>query len=315
MLSTALIILPVFLIILAGYLSRKIGLLSDGASRELNRFVVWLALPCLMFDVVATTNWRAVWHPGFVAASLIGSFIVFAAGLLAGRARGLSLADMSVDGLNASYSNAAYIGLPLMYLTFGEASRPFVVLAAALTLMALFAAGVILIEVAQHSGHRGHIVLAKVTRSILRNPIVMSPVAGLAWWLTGVPLPRPIDTFVSLLGAAASPAALAAIGLFLAARPITEAARHPSVLTLTTIKLLVHPAITAVLAFYVFRLPDQTAVIAIAIAALPTGTGPFMVTEFYARDGKVTSGAILLSTMLSVLTITVILTWLGHGAL
>lgn len=315
MLSTALIVLPVFLIILAGYLSRKTGLLGDEASRELNRFVVWLALPCLMFDVVATTDWRAVWHPGFVAVSLIGSFIVFACGLLVGRARGLNLADMSVDGLNASYSNAAYIGLPLLYLTFGEASRPFVVIAAALTLMALFAAGVILIEFAQHRGHRGHIVLAKVTASILRNPIVMSPLAGLAWWLTGVPLPRAVDTFVSLLGAAASPAALVAIGLFLAASPIGDAARHPSVLTLTAVKLLVHPAITAVLAFYLLRLPDPIGVMAVAIAALPTGTGPFMVTEFYARDGKVTSGAILLSTVLSILTITAILTWLGYGAL
>ncbi|MBB4641409.1 AEC family transporter [Rhizorhapis suberifaciens] len=313
MLSTALIILPIFLIILAGYLSRKAGLLGDPASRELNRFVVWLALPCLMFDVVATTDWRAVWHPGFVAASLIGSFLVFAAGLLAGKARGLSLADMSVDGLNASYSNSAYIGLPLMFLIFGEASRPFVVIAATLTLMMLFAAGIILIEIAQHSGHKSHIVLGKVTKSILRNPIVMSPLAGLAWWLTGLPLPQPVDTFVSLLGTAASPVALVAIGLFLAARPIKKAAAHPSVLALAAIKLLAHPAITAVLAFFILQLPDRIAVMAITIAALPTGTGPFMVTEFYARDGKVTSGAIFLSTVLSVLTITAILTLLGQG--
>src|SRR3546814_17566115 len=81
MLSTALVILPVFLIILAGYVSRKTGLLGETASSELNRFVVWLALPCLMFEVVATTDWQAVWHTGFVLVSLSGTLAVFAFGL------------------------------------------------------------------------------------------------------------------------------------------------------------------------------------------------------------------------------------------
>lgn len=313
MLSTALIILPVFLIVLAGFLARKTGVLGEAASTELNRFVVWIALPCLMFDVVATTDWHAVWHPGFVAASLGGSFAVFALGLLLGKARGLNLADMSVDGLNASYSNAAYIGLPLLTLMFGPASRPFVMIAATLTLMSLFAAGVLLIELARHRGQRGHVMVTNVVRSMLRNPIVVSPLAGLIWWLTGLTLPQPVNSFVSLLGTAASPAALVAIGLFLAGRPAAELVRNPFVLGLTGIKLLVHPAVTALLALWLLPLPRDIAVLAITIAALPTGTGPFMVSEFYARDGKVTSGTILLSTTLSVLTITVVLTWLGHG--
>ncbi|MBK5264762.1 MAG: AEC family transporter [Alphaproteobacteria bacterium] len=314
MLSTALIILPVFLIILAGYGSRKAGLLGEQASSELNRFVVWLALPCLMFDVVATTDWQAVWHPGFVAASVVGSFAAFILGLIVGKVRGLNLADMSVDGLNASYSNSAYVGFPLMFLLFGEASRPFVVIAAALTLMCLFAASIILIEFAQHSGQRGHVVATKVGKSMLRNPIVMSPLAGFGWWMTGIPLPQPVNTFVSLLGGAASPAALVAIGLFLAARPLREAVTNPFVLTLTAIKLVAHPALTALLAIYILHLPHEIAVMAIIMAALPTGTGPFMVAEFYARDGKVTSGSILLSTTISVLTIAAALAWLGHSA-
>jgi len=313
MLSTAIIILPVFLIVLAGYAGRKAGLLGEAASRELNRFVVWLALPCLLFDVVATTDWREVRHPGFVAASLGGSLAVFACGLLVGKARGLNLADMSVDGLNASYSNSAYIGLPLMVLLFGPQSSPFVVITATLTLISLFAMAVVLIELAQHSGQKGHVVAAKVGKSVLRNPIVMSPLAGLAWWLTGIPLPQPVDTFVSLLGGAASPAALVAIGLFLAARPLNEAAANPFVLMLTFVKLALHPALTALIAFYLLDLPREIAVMAIVIAALPTGTGPFMVAEFYARDGKVTSGTILLSTSLSVLTITAVLALLGQG--
>src|SRR3546814_7980446 len=121
----------------------------------------------------------------------------------------------------------------------------------------------------------------------------MSPLAGLGWWLTGIPLPQPAHTFVSLLGGAASPAALVAIGLFLAAHPLRQAATNFFVLALTAAKLVAHPALTALLAIYVLPLPREIAAMAIVMAALPTGTGPFMVAEFYARDGRVTSGTIL----------------------
>src|SRR3546814_14332385 len=130
----------------------------------------------------------------------------------------------------------------------------------------------------------------------------MSPLAGLGWWLTGIPLPQPAQTFVSLLGGAASPAALVAIGLFLAAHPLRQAATNFFVQALTAAKLVVHPALTALLAIYVLPLPREIAAMAIVMAALPTVPGPFMVAEFYARDGRVTSGTILMFPVLSFMT-------------
>src|SRR3546814_11640969 len=85
----------------------------------------------------------------------------------------------------------------------------------------------------------------------------MSPLAGLGWWLTGIPLPQPAQTFVSLLGGAASPAALVAIGLFLAAHPLRQAATTFFVQALTAAKLVVHPALTALLAIYVLRSEER----------------------------------------------------------
>lgn len=311
MLTTVVTILPVFLIVAAGYGAARLGLLGPDAPQSLNRFVVWIALPCLMFDIVATTDWAKLWHTGFVLVSLSGSFAVFGIGLVIGRMRGLSLGDMAVDGLNACYSNTAYIGLPLLLLVLGPESRPPVVIAATLTLMSLFAAGVILIELGRGGGRGIGSALTSALFGVLRNPVLISPLLGLGWWLGGLPLPGPVETFVSLLGVAASPAALVAIGLFLAQRPLLKAVSNRFVIALTVVKLIVHPAITALLAWHIFLLPPRIAVTAIAIAALPTGTGPFMIAEFYARDGKVTSGTILLSTLLSVLSIAAILAWLG----
>src|SRR3546814_20952698 len=117
----------------------------------------------------------------------------------------------------------------------------------------------------------------------------MSPLAGLGWWLTGIPLPQPAQTFVSLLGGAASPAALVAIGLFLAAHPLRQAATNSFVLALTAAQLAVHPALPALLAIYVLPLPRDFSAMAIMMAALPTGTGPLMLAEFSDRDCRVKS--------------------------
>ncbi len=311
MLATFVTILPVFLIIAAGYGATKGGVLPEGASRALNRFVVWLALPALMFDVIATTDWTRMWHSGFVAVSLIGSFAVFGAGLLVGRWRRLGAADMAVDGLNASYSNAAYIGLPLLTLVLGADSRPYIIIAATLTLMLLFAAATIMMELGRHHGRGLGLALWHSVLGVARNPVLMGSLAGALWWSSGIPLPRPAETALALVGNAASPTALVAIGAFLAERPIRGAVTDRHVAALTLVKLIAHPALTAWLAWKVFALPPAIAATAIAVAAMPTGTGPFMAAEIYARDGRVTSGTILLSTVASVVTLAVILSMLG----
>ena len=116
MLTTIATILPVFLIILAGYALARTKILPPESAQILNSFVIWIPLPCLMFHLVATTDWARQWDNGFVIASLGGSLAIFLIGMVVGRWRGLSVTDMAVDGLNASYANAAYIGLPLLTL-------------------------------------------------------------------------------------------------------------------------------------------------------------------------------------------------------
>ena len=310
MIATFFTILPVFLIIAVGYGAAKGGLVPEGASRALNRFVVWLALPALMFDVVGTTDWTRLWHTGFVMASLLGSFVLFGLGMLIGRWRGLTTADMAVDGLNASYANSAYIGLPLLTLVLGQDTRPYIIIAATLTLMALLTAATIIMELGKHHGSGWGRALGHAVVGVVRNPVLVGSLAGALWWVSGFKLPLAGQTFFSLLGNAASPTALAAIGMFLAERPISHAFTDRNVLALSAAKLVLHPALTAWLAWKVFMLPPAIAVTAIAVAALPTGTGPFMAAEIYARDGRVTSGTILISTIASVITLAAILSLL-----
>lgn len=73
------IIPPVFGLIFAGYACRKLNKLGPGAASELNRFVVYLALPALLFDIMAKTPWRMLDQPAFIAAFGIGSAVILSA--------------------------------------------------------------------------------------------------------------------------------------------------------------------------------------------------------------------------------------------
>ena len=71
------VIIPIFALILAGYIAGKSGKLSINASTEINRFVVWLALPAQMFDFTAHSNWQELWQPGFIIAFSAGALAVY----------------------------------------------------------------------------------------------------------------------------------------------------------------------------------------------------------------------------------------------
>src|ERR1700748_732843 len=101
MLSTLTVVLPIFALIFAGWAARKIGVLGPHATAELNRFVVYLALPALLFDIIAHTHGADLWQPGFIAAFGLGSGIVFVATVAIRLKRRRDLADAAIDGLNA----------------------------------------------------------------------------------------------------------------------------------------------------------------------------------------------------------------------
>lgn len=307
MVSTVLVILPIFTLIFAGYICRKLGVLGPKSSPELNRFVVFLALPALLFDIMAHTTWQEIYQPAFVSVFGLGCLIVF--GLtIALRLRGTRhLADASIDGLNAAYANTGFIGFPLGLLVFGHASLSAVTIAAILTVCVLFALAIILVESSLQAERRPAHLLWKVGRSLLRNPLLVAPVLGTVFAASGAQMPTSIETFFKLLGGAASPCALVALGLFIAEKRETAEAQNTSSWLLVGLKLIVHPAITWVLAFKIFSLPPALGHLAVVLAALPTGTGPFMLAEFYQREAVATSRTILVSTIGSIFTLTLYL--------
>jgi malonate transporter and related proteins len=318
MLSTLPVVLPIFALILAGWLARRIGVLGAAATTELNRFVVFLALPALLFDVTAHAHWSAIWKPGFIGAFGLSSLAVFALTVAIRRGEGRPLADAAVDGLNAGYPNTGFLGFPLALVAFGPEALAPTTVAAIITVCGVFAVAIVLIETglrreavgAGRGGSRASIGLA-VGRSLVRNPLLVAPALGALVPSAGLALPVPVETFVKLLGAAASPCALVALGLFLAQKRRSRGGQGRAAALLVGLKLAVHPLLAYGLGRLLFDLPPLLLHTAVLMAALPTGTGPFMLAEFYRREADLTARVVLVSTVLSVISVSAYLSTLA----
>lgn len=301
--------LPVFALILTGWLAARCGVLGPTATDALNRYVAYLSLPALLFRAMATAD-LGLMSGYFVLSIASGMAITFIAGAVLSRRRGVRLTDLSIQGLAASYANAGYMGIPLCLALLGPASLAPAIICTLMTACVLFSASIALIEFDQHRNRSLASTLGKVVKALLRNPLLISPLAGLACSLSGVTVPVGLDRYVELLGGSASPCALVTIGLFLAqAEPGGD---HKAVGRLVVGKLLLHPASTALFVFVVFPAPALWAWTAVLMCALPIGTGPFMLAQLYGRDARTASRAILISTLLSAVTVSMLVAWIGQ---
>ena len=304
------VVLPVFGLILVGYLAGRFKLLGLESSEALNRFVYFFALPALLFVGMARVPVAKVLNLPFLAAFLGGIAIVFVVALVVARlAFPGRMAARTLNGLSAVFANTGYMGIPLFLTAFGpEGALPAVI--ATVTLGAIvMAVGVIMIELDLSEGGGLGKALADVVRGVALNPLLIAPVAGLAWSAAGLGLPAPVATFCDLLGAAAGPSALFAIGLFLATRSLAAlmgGRRAVEVAWLVALKLVGQPLATWWLARFLGLDPFWTAS-AVILAALPTGALVFVLASQYGVYVERASAVILASTVVSVVTLSAIM--------
>lgn len=269
--------LPVFALVLAGFVVERFGLLGGQSAATLNRFVVWLALPALLFRVTAGAQFGDLLDLGYNGAYGGGLALTFGAALLLERRAG-GRTERGIRALSASFANTGFMGLPLVQLAYGQAGLLPAVASVLLVTCVLFGVGIAFIESERQTGG-----LLRVVWVLARNPLLVAPGIGILVSVSGVGVPPALDRFAGLLAGAATPCALVSLGCFIALQKGGFA--WPVVARLSALKLLLQPAVTWVLAVHVFRLPGIWAEIAVLTAALPTGIGPFTLASTYGRGG------------------------------
>lgn len=302
------VVLPIFAIVLAGYVSGRRGLLGSESSAALNGFVYYVALPVLLFKAMAQVDTHDVLNGPYIAAYAGGQTVTLVLGMIVARTVfRASLAEAATHGTAAIYGNVGYMGIPLVLTAFGEAALPAAIISTIINAAVNIAVLTAFIETDQHRGG-GADVVRDVARALGRNPILIAPILGFAWAMTGIPLPTPLVTFGSVLGAAAGPCALFSLGLFLVGKPLSEG--RAEVASMTSLKLLIHPLVTWGLAVWLLQDQPTWATVCILMAALPTGANLYILTQKYGVYVARTSTAILASTVLSVITLSILfLTW------
>jgi predicted permease len=214
---------------------------------------------------------------------------------------------LCMQGLTASFSNTGYMGIPLFLAAFGPHHLAPAILGTVIMSAIMVAIAVIWLEFANNRNGGVTKALGDVGLALVRNPLIIATMLGVAWslLLAGVPVPRPLETYCELIGAASGPCALFAIGLFLATRRI----RAPlgEIAWISALKLLVQPALTWLLIETFFPMDPFWTGSALILAALPTGGLTFVVAQQYQTYVERTSAAILVSTVLSMVTLSALL--------
>jgi malonate transporter len=301
--------LPIFGVILAGLLAGRWRILGGEATAALNAFVSYFALPVLFFGTLARTPVRTVLDPHLMLGFGVVVLATFAVGMLSTwlAVRG-GLARMSLQGIASSWGNVGYMGVPLCLAAFGEPGLPPAMLAVIVTSVISMVFGVMLIELEVAAGHGPVLTFFTAAWNVARNPLPLSIAAGIAWSGLALPLPTPVEKWIDLLGAAASPCALFAIGLFLSDKSVRRGLAEAGLATL--IKLLLQPLLAAVVLPHFIDLKSVAGQAALVMAALPTAANAFVLAKQFNVQVEQNTASVLLSTAFSVLTVSALLVWL-----
>lgn len=303
---------PVFGIILLGFLALRFGWFSESATRGLVAFVFNFAIPFLLFRSLAQTELPTDMRWGFLVAFYGGSFVTYGLGMALGRwVFHRRLDGQAIFGMSAGFSNTVLLGLPILLTAYGpEASLPtFLIIAFhGPTLMPLTTA---LIQMGKGGrvspGEQARVVLLE----LVRNPIIMGILAGLAANFVGLSLPGPIDRVVELLGAAAVPCALFSLGASLGTYPLTGDVAPA--LCILPLKLVLHPLLVWILAVPVLGLTGIWVPVAVTMAAMPSGVNAYLFGAHYDAAPGVAARTLLLGTVASVGTISLVLFLFTRG--
>ncbi len=305
------ITVPFFTLVLCGYLAARRHVLPESAIPGLNAFVLYFALPCLLFRFGSTTPILDLLNPVVLAVYLVCALMIVFFTVAVSLNERVQLKDAAFGALVAAFPNTGFMGVPLLVALLGPAAAGPVICS---MLADLFVTSPLCIALAQAHGAAGQgarVALLRALRGALSNPLPWSIALGAVFSVAGLSLPGPVGAIVFMLADAATPVALFTIGavLFRASQHADPArGRTPlhDYVPVALIKLFVHPLLVLLLGLAARALGApmssfQIMVLTLA-AALPSASSVSLLAERYGADNGRIARIIMLSTVLAFAT-------------
>ena len=276
---------PLFLLAALGYAMVRWLRWSQTIADALTHFVFACAVPALLFRLMSDFSRLPPVDARLLIAYFGGCLVVFGLGrLVAAKVFAMNGTEQSVFAIGGVFANNLLLGLPLAKILLGEVGLPAVSLILVFNSLTLWTLVTASIEWAK-TGSISLAGFAQTTKNVLTNPVVSSIFIGAAWGWVGIPLPGFVDRTLGMIGEAAVPLSLIALGMGLAEFDIREGWRESA--AICVVKLAVQPLVVYALA-RLLALPVLETRAVVLMAALPVGANVYlMAREFQALGGPV----------------------------
>ena len=306
--------LPFFGLIFIGFACGKIKQIPDTALAWMNFFIVYVALPALFYRIIAQTPLEQLAQVDYVFATTLSTFWAFAVSFAIGMAiRRGDIAESTIAGLAGGYGNIGYMGPGLALATLGPQAAVPVALIFCFDTLLLFTLVPFLMALAKPQQMSIAATALEVVKRIVLHPLMIATGLGVLSAAIRFQPPLALERLLQFLQNAAAPCALFTLGVTVALRPLKKMPWE--VPFLTVVKLIVHPVLIFLL-LSLFGPFDQLWVnTALLMAALPPALNVFVFARQYDAWVEQASSAVLVGTLVSVVTLTSVMWMVKTGTL
>jgi malonate transporter len=295
------LILPVFAVILTGWLVGYTGYLSRTLSDALIHFAYNIAMPALLIVTIAQEpahsliNWRFL--VAFGGGSLLCFILVFGIMSIHGSR---SLASRAMHGMAASMTNTGFVALPVLQAIYGQHAVLPAAIATVFVAVVMFPAAVVLLELGQRDANGARTTPMVTVKHVVLNPMVISTLIGMLLSVLDLRMPGPVTAYLAILADALTPCALFAIGLGLSIDGLRANIERASLLA--AVKLVIMPVIVYGLSVSL-RLDPLYTIAAVICAAVPTAKTAYILAGEYHCEETMVASTVSMTTLASVISL------------
>ena len=312
MLNILLVTFPFFALVLAGFVAAHRGWLPMDAIPGLNGFVLFFALPCLLYRFGAGTPILQLLDVTLFCAYLLCALLMVGFVVAVSLNRRIGWNDAAFGALVSAFPNTGFMGVPLLVALLGAAAAGPAIVTILVDLIVTSSLCIALSRLDGADEHGASKAARNALKGVLTNPMPWAILLGAVSSGLGFTLIEPIEKTVALLADSASPVALFTIGAVLARSQIRANATHHApilwrdVLPTVFFKLVLHPVLVLlVLSTAIqqgFHVERFTLVVVVLVAALPSASNVALLTERFGADTGRIAKIILLSTVAAFFT-------------
>lgn len=295
------VILPVFLVIGAGYGATRAGYFSQNHVDGLMRFAQSFAVPCLLFTAISHLDLKSSFDPRLLISFYTGALTCFVLGIAGARLLfNRDWEDSIAIGFACLFSNSALLGLPITERAYGTDNLTGNYAIIAFHSPVCYGVGITAMEIVRNHGRGGRHMARSVLTAMFRNALIVAILLGFAVNLSGLALPGAVEDALALITRAALPAALFALGgVLVQYRPEGDLR---TILMVCLLSLLLHPAITWTLGRSL-NLPQELFRSGVLTASMAPGVNAYIFANIYGRAKRVAASSVLIATGSSIFTV------------